>query len=88
MIRETVEELGECPRCGGIARYIYDIEALKSNLENVNIRARIECDLCGFRDDKRIIIPLKALIVIKYLLNPEARLIAEKIRLLTQIRTA
>ena len=88
MIRETIDELGECPVCGGIASYTYDLEAFKNSLDTVTIRARIRCDICGFRDEKKIIIPLKALIVMKYLLNPEARLVAEKLRLMTQLKVS
>lgn len=86
MLRETIEELGECPRCGGIASYTYEVEGLVDTPENVTIRVRVDCDICGYRDTKKIIVPLKALVVMKYLLTPRARLAVEKIRVLTSIK--
>jgi len=87
LIKDSVEGLGECPRCGGIASYIYEIEALSRSISDVEVRVSISCEICGYRDSKKIVIPLRALMIMKYLLIPEARLIAEKIRALTHIKT-
>jgi len=80
-------EPGLCPRCDAPIDYVYRIEGpLEPDRELARIIVRIECPVCGYRDEKKILFPVKGLNMIKYLFLPEIRPVIEKLYHLYKIR--
>ena len=90
MIRENYRAVGECPKCGVfLARYHYIVEGpVDETRETTRVVVSIQCPVCGYSDEKKIIFPVKALYMIRYILVPELRPTVEKLYALYRIRLA
>ncbi|MEB3787591.1 MAG: hypothetical protein GSR78_02410 [Desulfurococcales archaeon] len=74
-MKTGIKEPGVCPECMAPVEYEYTFEL--GDDSSVAVRINVECPVCGYRDTKKIVFPLRALSAFKYLLKPEARLIVE-----------
>ncbi len=87
-VEAVYDTVGDCPKCGApTASYKYTVRGpFGDERENVEIEVSIKCDMCGYSDTKKIIFPVKALWLVKYLLVPEVRPYVEKLYLLHKVR--
>ncbi len=87
-MKMEVKEIGPCPRCGGPGEYIYKIEWPANEDNNqVLIRVSFTCTICGYKiEEEKIIMPVRALYLLKGLLEPKMRPLVEKIFLASNIR--
>lgn len=90
LIRDNYRTVGECPRCGSlVAVYHYTLEGpVDETRETARVVVSIKCPVCGYEDEKKIVFPVKALHLIRYLLVPEARPTVEKLYALYKLRIA
>ncbi|MCE4625226.1 MAG: hypothetical protein F7C35_05100 [Desulfurococcales archaeon] len=87
-VRYEHRDIGVCPKCNApAADYIYKIEGpIGEERDTVRVTVTIRCSLCGYTENKKILFPVKALNLIKYLLIPEMRPIIERLYLLYKVR--
>jgi len=82
-------DIGLCPKCGAPADYVYVIEGpIDEERENVRVKVKVSCTVCGYTDNKKIIFPVKGLNLIKYLLVPDIRPVIEKLYIYYKVRLA
>ncbi|MCE4613136.1 MAG: hypothetical protein F7C07_04825 [Desulfurococcales archaeon] len=84
VLRQEIREFGICSECGGIAIYSYQLELVSD--DETSVKVSLSCNMCGYKDAKRIIMPNKALYLMRYLFKPEARVFAEKAYLLPSLK--
>lgn len=87
-VSHTYKTIGDCPKCGAPgASYEYVVEGpIDDERENARVKAIIECPICGYRETRAIVFPVKALYLIRMMLVPELRPAVEKLYLLYKIR--
>ncbi len=72
-------ELGLCPKCDApVAEYHYTLEG-PLNGGTVSVTVSIRCPVCGYSSEKKILFPVKALYLIRYMLAPPLRPKVEKL---------
>ncbi len=74
-LKTSITEPGVCPECMAPVDYNYTFEL--GDDENVTVWITADCPVCGYKLNKKIVFPMKALTAVKYLLKPEARLVVE-----------
>ncbi len=88
MIQEDLVEAGLCPYCNSPTDYVYHIEGpiMNDNEPYVEIKYSIKCKSCGYSISKSLLIPLNSFYLLKYMLTPKARIILEKIKIISDIK--
>ncbi len=87
-MKQEFKEIGPCPRCGGPGEYTYTIEwPFDEDQENVMITISFSCTVCGYKlDSEKVVVPVKALYLLRGILIPKLRPFIEKIFLASNIR--
>ncbi len=87
VVAEELEREGICPRCGGLGVYRYRVEAPHYRGGAVAlVRYRFSCMACGVEEEKRVYIPLHALYMMRYMIDPKLRGTVERARLIAELR--
>ncbi|AFZ71236.1 hypothetical protein Calag_1538 [Caldisphaera lagunensis DSM 15908] len=88
MIEEEIVEPGLCPYCNSPTDYTYHIEGpiMNDNEAYVEIKYKINCKSCGYSNSKSLYIPLNSFYLLKYMLTPKARIVLEKIKIVSDIK--
>ena len=87
-MKHEFKEVGPCPRCGGPGEYTYIIEwPAGEDEDNVIVTINFSCTVCGYKiSSEKIVIPIKALYLLRALMIPKTRPFIEKIFLASKIR--
>jgi hypothetical protein len=87
-MKEEYREIGPCPKCGAPGEYHYNIEWPANEDENhVLIKVNFKCTVCGFSiNNEKILIPVKALYLLKGIIVPQLRPFIERAYLASNIR--
>ncbi|MEB3780541.1 MAG: hypothetical protein GSR85_10000 [Desulfurococcales archaeon] len=88
-VKSRHEEVGICPSCGGISKYTYTITGPRDDDPTViDVHVSITCNICGYGEEKRVILPVKAFYMLRYLFQPEIRLVSEKLMYISNMKQA
>ena len=86
-VKTRHEEVGICPSCGGISNYIYEINGPREDDPSIlDVHVKVSCSICGYKEEKKIILPVKAFYILRYLFQPEIRLVSEKLMYLSSMK--
>ncbi|GAB6147651.1 hypothetical protein [Stetteria hydrogenophila] len=86
----SVEKEGLCPRCGGPAVYHYTVEAPVEHdgVQAARFSYSVSCLACGFRESKKVYIPLSAAYMLRYIIDPSLRGVIERAKLVADLKSA
>lgn len=83
----SVEREGLCPRCNGPAVYRYKLEAPAEDPGGPAARLSYEvsCLACGFKESRRVVMPLDVAYMVRYILDPSLRGVLERAKLIADM---
>ena len=86
-MKEEYRDIAPCPKCGAPGEYTYTIEwPGDGDNDKVVIMVDFRCAVCGYSiTGKRVVIPVRALYLLKGLLAPKVRPFVEKVFLASNI---
>ncbi len=89
VVAGSIEREGLCPRCGGPAVYNYKVEAPidDAGVQAARFSYEASCLACGFKESKKIYIPLNVAYMLRYMLEPSLRGVLEKAKLIADVRS-
>ncbi len=86
-VSAVVERDGICPRCGGLGVYKYTVKApVGDEAVMVEVGYEFHCLACGHSERRRVLIPLEAAFMMRYIFDPEVRGVVERARLIAEVR--
>jgi hypothetical protein len=87
-MEHEIIEVGPCPACGAPGEYRYKLKWPGESENMVLVSVTFQCPVCGFRiEDEKILIPLKALYLMRNMFIPKVRPVIEKIYLASHLST-
>ncbi|MEB3807186.1 MAG: ZPR1-type zinc finger protein [Desulfurococcales archaeon] len=85
-MEHEIVEVGPCPACGAPGDYRYKLRWPGESSNDVVISVSFECPVCGYRvSGERIIVPLKALYLMRNMFVPRLRPVIEKMYLTSRM---
>lgn len=85
----SIEREGLCPRCGGPALYAYKAEAPvdSSGRPAARFSYTVTCLACGFKESKKVYVPLDVAYMLRYMVDPALRGVLERAKLIADVRS-
>lgn len=85
-LEQEVIESGLCPKCNAPTDHHYVITGPYEGVEHlVRIHYTLNCGICGYKESRRMYIPLEAMHSLRYLLIPSVRLFLERVYLVSRV---
>lgn len=85
-MEHEVVEVGPCPACGAPGDYRYLLRWPGETEKDVLVTVSFKCPVCDYKiDGDRILIPLRALYLMRNMLLPRLRPIVEKMYLASKM---
>ncbi|MMZ66831.1 hypothetical protein D1872_293630 [compost metagenome] len=79
-------EVGPCPACGAPGDYKYKLKWPGESERDVLVTVSFQCPVCGYTiNSEKILIPLKALYLMRNMLLPRLRPVVEKMYLASKL---
>ncbi len=86
MLEHEIIEVGPCPACGAPGDYKYNLKWPGETEKDLLVTVSFQCPVCNYKiEQEKILIPLKAIYLMRNMLVPRLRPVVEKMYLASKL---